>query len=170
MLGAPLNIKQKLTDLYRRRAEACRRIEASGGIDYKHEMNYFQKEIDKLTGATIVPSTRIDQARWDEVKRNIQLGVSTNSSARVAEAIIESLLYHDISDDDGDPMQDIASDFIENELGRFDWVENWKLVKQDGSAVDRIEAYLSAYGIDVDPQEVAGYIDRMEDKNPGRWH
>jgi hypothetical protein len=65
--------------------------------------------------------------------------------------------------------EEIAADFIENEVGRFDWMVNWNKIKSKGNPVHKVMDYLETYGIDADPEEIVDIIDQMVIDNPGRW-
>ena len=67
-------------------------------------------------------------------------------------------------------MDDLVATFVENELGRHDWLHNWpvwKLKNQD--YLSKIRSYFHQLGEDVNLEEVARYIDQMIITRPGRW-
>jgi hypothetical protein len=67
-------------------------------------------------------------------------------------------------------MEDLVAAFVENELGRHDWANNWAAWKTKyPNFLERIKGFFHHLGEDVDPQEIATYIDRMIIARPGRW-
>lgn len=66
-------------------------------------------------------------------------------------------------------IEDIAVDFIENELGRHDWMKNWPIYKAKPRFLDRIAHWLAATGHDATPDDIARRIDQMLLIQPGRW-
>ena len=65
--------------------------------------------------------------------------------------------------------EDIAADFIENEVGRHDWANNWPRYKAKGDLRKRIARWLINAGYDSTPEAVEQAIDRMLLTQPGRW-
>lgn len=66
--------------------------------------------------------------------------------------------------------EDVALDYIENEVGRHDWAENWKKLKGKHPGMKhRVQAYLDRYEIDHDPQGLIDYLDRMVTTRTGKW-
>ncbi len=80
-------------------------------------------------------------------------------------SIVEALL----EEPETTPNEEIAADFIENEVGRFDWVNNWQAIKKRGDPVARVRAYLLLYDLRANPVEIVNIIDQMAQNNPGRW-
>ncbi len=66
-------------------------------------------------------------------------------------------------------VEDIALEFVEQELGRFDWRNNWATAKASGALPQRIQAWLEAVGTNADAQEIIQYIDTLVADRPGRW-
>lgn len=67
--------------------------------------------------------------------------------------------------------QDLALEYIEGEVGRFDWEHNWpQHKKRHGDALrEKVAAWLSTFEIDHDPQAIIDYIDNELMKRPGKW-
>lgn len=93
-----------------------------------------------------------------------KLQLAIEGGQKTAGRVIMELML----DADEDPHE-IAVDFIENELGRLDWVGNWEVVKARQDPLARVQSYLNAYGLVADAQEIVNIIDKMVDTNPGRW-
>lgn len=66
-------------------------------------------------------------------------------------------------------MEDLALSFMEEEVGRFDWANNWEKIKQDSNVVQRVQEWLNALQIEHDPQEIVSYLDQMTADRVGRW-
>lgn len=67
-------------------------------------------------------------------------------------------------------MEDLVATFVENELGRHDWANNWAAWKtKHSNYLDKIRGFFHQLGEDVNPEEVARYIDQMILTRPGRW-
>jgi hypothetical protein len=68
-----------------------------------------------------------------------------------------------------DDIEDVASDFVEQELGRFDWRNNWETAKKNGTALPRIRAWLTSQNSSVHAEDISEWIDTMARDRPGRW-
>ena len=67
-------------------------------------------------------------------------------------------------------MEDLVAQFVENELGRHDWAQNWAAWKvRYPNYLDKIRTFFHHLGEDVDPTEIARYLDNMILTRPGRW-
>lgn len=67
-------------------------------------------------------------------------------------------------------MEDLVATFVENELGRHDWANNWAAWKvKYPNYLDKIRGFFHQLGENVNPEEVARYIDQMILTRPGRW-
>jgi hypothetical protein len=66
-------------------------------------------------------------------------------------------------------VEDAALLFLEEEIGRFDWQANWEKVKSKGGIQDRIQHWLSVLGVDLNPNEIVSYLDRLAVGRAGRW-
>ncbi len=64
---------------------------------------------------------------------------------------------------------DLALTYMEDEVGRFDWRNNWPKIKETGSARQRIQDWLDALRIEHDPDEIIAYLDNMVAERGGRW-
>ena len=60
---------------------------------------------------------------------------------------------------------DLASTFVENEIGPFDWKKNWEQAKGRGNMQQRLINWLSTMNVDANPDEVIAAIDQFE----GHW-
>ena len=66
--------------------------------------------------------------------------------------------------------EDIASDFIENEIGRHDWQNNWPAYKaKQPNLRGRIATWLANAGYVAEPEEIERTIDQLILTRPGRW-
>lgn len=86
-----------------------------------------------------------------------------NSDPRIAGKLIVEIVL-----DADEDIAEIAADFIENEVGRLDWVNNWRVIKAREDVLAKVQSYLATYGLTVDAQEVINTVDRMAKENPGR--
>lgn len=103
-------------------------------------------------------------ATMDEFKDWLESGKTKKEFRAISEAIVERIVELD-----DQPVEEIAADFVENEVGRFDWLQNWTLYKEKHDAFVKVRKYLSNHRINARPEEVIGEIDRMARSNPGRW-
>lgn len=95
----------------------------------------------------------------------IRRAVESNQVEPAAALIVEAVL----NGEEPESIEEITADFVENELGRFDWMRNWQVVKQNGEAMARIEQYLAYYGIQANPVEIVNEIERLAREAPGQW-
>ncbi len=66
--------------------------------------------------------------------------------------------------------EDLAFVFMEEEIGRFDWKNNWKKVKEQGTARQRVQDWLSAMQLhDQNPDEIVNILDQVSSERSGRW-
>lgn len=65
--------------------------------------------------------------------------------------------------------EDLALLFIEEEVGRFDWKNNWPKVKESGDIRQRVANWLSALQIEHDPDEIVSHLDKLVAERSGRW-
>jgi len=65
--------------------------------------------------------------------------------------------------------EDLALTFLEEEIGRFDWQNNWKTVKATGNAREKVQRWLEALNIEHSPDEIVTYLDQYVAKQAGRW-
>lgn len=67
--------------------------------------------------------------------------------------------------------EDLAYEFMEQEVGRFDWAANWPKFKANhaGILVQRVQAWLNYLGIDYDPNEIIQFLDHMVETGAGKW-
>lgn len=128
------------------------RIDRSGSVDYHGELAVLRR---KLNGK------RHELELWS----NLRAATESGSRVDTARLIVEVFL----ADEDTDTVAEIAADFMEDEVGRFDWLTNWQVIRGREDPVAKVQAYLSEYGIAANAQEIVNYIDRMVTENPGRW-
>lgn len=65
--------------------------------------------------------------------------------------------------------EDLALQFVEDELGRFDFRVNWAKVKEKGDVRQRIQQWLEALNADGNPDEIIEYLDRLVTDRAGNW-
>jgi len=67
-------------------------------------------------------------------------------------------------------IDDVAYDFIENEVGRHDWSNNWqKWRREKPDLKERVQAWLDRYQIDQEPQGLIDFLDSMVQTRVGKW-
>lgn len=66
-------------------------------------------------------------------------------------------------------VEDMALAFVEEELGRHDWKNNWRTAKVAGTALPRIRSWLRSLGYEAEPQEVFNAIKNLYLDRTGRW-
>ena len=66
--------------------------------------------------------------------------------------------------------EDIAIEFIESEVGRYDWMRNWPVYKTKWSPVHKVGAWMRRVGYEGSAKDVVRFIDWMVVNRPGRWH
>jgi len=93
----------------------------------------------------------------------LQKALEDISCRSAGKLVVETLLNAD------EDAIEIAADFIEDEVGRFDWQSNWKTLKSKVNIIDKVQAYLKNYGLTANAQEIVNIIDSMSADNPGRW-
>jgi hypothetical protein len=64
---------------------------------------------------------------------------------------------------------DLACQFMEDEVGRHDWRNNWPAVKARGNVRERIVEWLGRLNLEGDPDEIIAYLDRMVAERAGSW-
>lgn len=127
-------------------------IDRSGGVDYRGKLAALRKELE---------TKRRELYRWSKLWR----AVESDNRRETADTVVEVLL----GDEDTDTLQGLAADYIEDEVGRFDWVRNWETIRRREDPVAKVQAYLDTYDIAADAQEIVDYIDLMAATHPGRW-
>lgn len=66
--------------------------------------------------------------------------------------------------------EDLAFVFMEEEIGRFDWKNNWKKIKESGTARQRVQNWLNAMQLqDQNPDEIVSILDQVASERSGRW-
>lgn len=75
--------------------------------------------------------------------------------------------------DRGHSDDDLAAEFIEQEVGHYDWANNWPVFKarfpDQQSLLEHVRAWLDRMEIDHDPQSVVNYLNAMVTERPGKW-
>ncbi len=67
-------------------------------------------------------------------------------------------------------LEDLASNWVEEELGRYDWIANWAKAKERGNIRERIDEWLKLMNVqDVSPESIIQYIDELVKSRTGRW-
>lgn len=70
----------------------------------------------------------------------------------------------------GPETDDLAADFIENEVGRLDWSVNWPRYKaKHPDYPARIQNFFHRLGREVDAEAIARHLDLMVITRPGPW-
>jgi len=64
---------------------------------------------------------------------------------------------------------DLAATFVEEEVGRFDFKNNWEALKGRTNIRERVRLWLEQINVDTNPDEVIAAIDQMAASRPGRW-
>lgn len=59
--------------------------------------------------------------------------------------------------------------WVENELGRYRFKENWEALKASGKARDRIARWLDVTNVNGNPDELVQILDRYAAGYSGRW-
>ena len=65
--------------------------------------------------------------------------------------------------------EDLALQYVEDEVGRFDFRNNWAKVKEKGGVRQRIQQWLEALNVDGNPDEIIEYLDRLVTDRAGNW-
>lgn len=65
--------------------------------------------------------------------------------------------------------EDLALTFMEEEVGRFDWKNNWPKIKAAGTARQKVQDWLTALNVEHSPDEIVSFLDGMVDNRAGRW-
>ena len=69
-----------------------------------------------------------------------------------------------------DAVEDVAADFIEHEVGRLDWRNNWpKYKEKHPDYLQRIQAWTERIRLRCDPQAVVDHLNRLVVLQVGRW-
>jgi hypothetical protein len=66
-------------------------------------------------------------------------------------------------------VDDLAATFAEEEIGRFDFKNNWEAMKGRTDIQQRVQLWLDQINVDNSPDEVIAAIDRLAASRPGRW-
>lgn len=135
------------------------KVERNGGIDYKGELAAARQELDRA---------RRELAKISGLFSTFRKAAESQNDSEAANLVVEALLEMD-EPEPTEEIKDIAADFVENGLGHYDWMGNWELVKRKGEALDRIQSYLNAYGIQADAREVLAAVEWRLVNTPGVW-
>lgn len=65
--------------------------------------------------------------------------------------------------------EDLALLFMEEEVGRFDWANNWPKLKQTTDVRQRVQDWLNALQVEHSPDEIVSYLDRLVAERSGKW-
>ena len=70
-------------------------------------------------------------------------------------------------------VEDVSLSFLENEVGRHSWQRNWPRwkgqFKDQNALLRRIQSWLNYVQIEMNPQEIVDYLDRMVSTRIGKW-
>lgn len=101
--------------------------------------------------------------KQNEKAAKLKEAVETGDLPSAGRVVVEMLLDDEVS------VSDLAADFIEDEVGHYDWVNNWAVVKSRGNPVQKVQDYLDRYSLLSNAQAIVNTIDNMAKENPGRW-
>jgi hypothetical protein len=65
--------------------------------------------------------------------------------------------------------EDLACQFMEDEVGRFDFRTNWAKLKQTNNVRQRIQQWLEALKVEGNPDAIIEYLDRLVADRAGSW-
>jgi hypothetical protein len=65
--------------------------------------------------------------------------------------------------------EDLALLFIEEEVGRFDWRNNWPAIQAAGLGLERVDNWLRTIKVEHDAQQIVAFLDQMVRDRSGRW-
>lgn len=65
--------------------------------------------------------------------------------------------------------EDMAANFVEQALGRHDWLNNWKRLKEKKEEEQRIRAWIGQYQIETDPQSIISVLDMWATGQHRQW-
>lgn len=69
--------------------------------------------------------------------------------------------------------EDLAFEFMEQEVGRLDWRNNWPKWKANLGGDDvirrKVQAWLDYLGIEYDPGLIVAFLDDMVKNRNGNW-
>jgi len=66
-------------------------------------------------------------------------------------------------------VDDLAATYVEEEVGRFDFKNNWEALKRRTNIQEKVRLWLEQLNVDTNPDEVIAVIDQMAASRPGRW-
>ena len=66
-------------------------------------------------------------------------------------------------------IEDLAYDFIKEEVGRFDWRRNWQAMRKAGTAEKRLTDWLRSINVSHAPEDIVSFLDRMVSHRGGLW-
>jgi hypothetical protein len=148
-------LKAEVTRLEALYDEVERQVERHGGVDYTGRLRQVRADLE---------------AKREELGRMeghfARLRRAAESTGPETAALMVDLL---LEEEDAEPIEEIAADFIENEVGHYDWVNNWPVIRNRGEALAKVQTYLDTYGIRADARLVVDEIERMLVENPGHW-
>ena len=65
--------------------------------------------------------------------------------------------------------EDLALLYMEEEVGRLDWANNWPKFKQRGDIMARVQEWLDDLNVQLDPSEIINCLDQLVEKRAGSW-
>ena len=65
--------------------------------------------------------------------------------------------------------EDLALLFMETEIGRFDYANNWQSRKAKGDIRKEIQDWLDSIHVDGNPDEIIEYLNELVEKRAGHW-
>lgn len=65
--------------------------------------------------------------------------------------------------------EDLSLLFVEDELGRFDFRNNWKKLKETRDVRLQIAQWLEALNVEANPDSIIEFLDRLSEERAGNW-
>jgi len=65
--------------------------------------------------------------------------------------------------------EDLALQFVEEEVGRFDFRNNWAKLKETNNVRQRIQQWLEALNVQGNPDDIIAYLDKLVVERAGNW-
>lgn len=66
-------------------------------------------------------------------------------------------------------IDDLAATFVEQEVGRYDWKNNWEEYKRKPNLNQRVQAWLDLLGVQTEAAALIRSVDELVNRRTGRW-
>lgn len=66
-------------------------------------------------------------------------------------------------------VEDLACQYLEDEVGRHDFRNNWAAVKKAGNIRLKIARWLDSLAVEAEPDAIIEYLDRLVAERAGNW-